>query len=85
MPPRESRTYVDVVLRVDAMGVQTPLAVILPDRRTYPVDRVSDRRRIAEGLALTVHIGEHVTQLHRDDRGFSGQRWYVTMRSLRQR
>ena len=74
------RTYVGVVLDVGADGTQTPLAVVLPDRRTYRVELVSERRRTRDGLAMTVHIGEHVTQLYRDDTGFSGQRWYVRMR-----
>lgn len=75
------KTYVDVVMRVDASGEQTPLAIVLPDRRAYQVTKVAERRWSRDGLALVVHIGSHVTSLYRDDHGLRGQRWYVMMRT----
>lgn len=80
MPPREARTYVDVILRVGALGTQTPLAVVLPDGRVYEVSYVTERRRERCGMSYTVHIGTHATQLYRADGGFEGGRWFVVMR-----
>ena len=80
MPPRGMRTYVDVIVRVSAGGVENPRAIILPNGRMFEIDHVGGRTRFEGGMALSVHIGEHVTSLYKDTTGWNGARWYVVMR-----
>lgn len=74
---REKR-YVEVVSRTGVDGEVTPLAVVWDDGRSFPVERVLDRRRAASlkcggtGVRYTVEVGGRATYLY-----FEDPRWFV--------
>lgn len=84
MPPHSMRTYVSVVLRVSEGGTENPLAIILPDGRTFEVSGTTTRARKGDHDVLTVRIGTHTTHLYKDKTGWNGPRWYVVMRGATQ-
>lgn len=77
MPPKGIRTYVDVYLKVDQNGLEAPLAIVLPNGRTFKVDRIVSRRLSDGELALTIAIGEHITYIWKEANRWARPRWYV--------
>ena len=70
--------YVEVLARTDEDGFITPVAITWDDGRTFPVDRVLDRRQAASlkvggtGLRYLVRIGHATTYLF-----YENPRWFV--------
>ncbi len=80
-PDKSVRTYVTAIVRVSASGSEVPLAVTLPDGRTYEVSKVTTTQKVGGNCErLTVTIGQRTTNLWRDTSGWGGTRWYVIMR-----
>ena len=80
-PDKSVRTYVTAIVRVGASGSEVPLAVILPDGRTYEISKVTTTQKVGGSCErLTVTIGQRTTNIWRDTAGWGGTRWYVVMR-----
>lgn len=72
------KQYVEVIVRCDEDGNETPLAIIWRDGMKYKVDRVLEKMPRAamkvggHGMCYTVQIGGKVTRIWRDTAG-----WFV--------
>ena len=70
--------YVEVLARIDEDGCITPVSITWEDGRTFPIDRVLDRRQAASlkvggtGMRYLVRIGQTTTYLFHED-----PRWFV--------
>lgn len=72
------RSYIEVTLKVDENGLQTPLSLLFRGR-VIEIDRVLDRRQACatkaggQGLRYHVRIGQQERYLFQDDE----RRWFV--------
>ena len=68
----------EVLARIDEDGCITPVSITWEDGRTFPIDRVLDRRQAASlkvggtGMRYLVRIGQTTTYLFHED-----PRWFV--------
>ena len=72
---RREKQYVEVVAAISPNGRVTPMEIIWPDGRRFPVDRVLERRRAESGILhvrgyrYTIYTCGRRRFLWRDDDG----------------
>ena len=71
------KKYIELIVRIDREGRQTPVAVVWEDGRQFPVRKVLDRRSVitaAGGAAVcyTCLFGRKRKELYREK-----DRWYI--------